>query len=154
MTMRENGNHDEGFARVLSLLEEQRAAMLELDALAGQRRALIERDDPEGLLALLRASQGVIERLASATRRGATEYEDWTAGGPAEWRVREVRRRMEEIAAMHQRLARADEEDHREITRRRDALAAELGDLSRGRRAMGGYTGDQSEPPRFKDVEG
>lgn len=145
---------DEGFLRLIALLDEQRSAILELDAITRERRDLIRARDGEGLLAMAARRQGVIDRLAKAADAGKREREQWETGTIAEWRSREVRRRIEEMVRAHERLEKADTEDAALLAAAREEMARELADLATGQRAVSAYGPAKADGPRFQDTRG
>ena len=145
---------DEGFLRLIALLDDQRAAILELDAITRERRDRIRARDGEGLLALTARRQNVIDRLAKSADAGMREREQWEGGTVAEWRVREVRRRIEEMVRAHQRLEAADIEDAALLAATREEMARELADLATGQRAVSAYGPARPDGARFQDTRG
>ncbi|GJQ28185.1 MAG: hypothetical protein HBSAPP03_00690 [Phycisphaerae bacterium] len=150
----EVADSDEEFHRLVTLLDEQRAAMLELEALGRDRRALVSACDGEALLALLARRQGVIERLGRAAEAGRRVREAWEQGTPATWRVREVRRRIEELIAAQARLEKADADDAALLVATREQMARELADLATGQRAVRAYAPGRSDGARYQDAKG
>ncbi len=149
-------NADAWFTRFVGLLESQRALLGELDGLSQRQRGLIDSDDAEGLLHVLRDRQGVIDRLLAAQTEVDRMRAQWAGveEGLGEARVVDVRARMDELAALHDAIMARDDEDQSSLRRRRDQIATELADLGNSRRALGAYAPVSPQSPRFHDSEG
>lgn len=154
-----NGHRSEAdvwFAEFVRLLERHQGLLGQLDALSHRQRSLIDADDAEGLLLVLRDRQSLIDTLLGEQAMVDRMREDWrkVEGALPESCVAAVRERLEAIAALHDAISSRDEEDQASLRRRRDQVASELADLGVSRRALGAYGGPPAPSPRFQDRKG
>jgi len=154
-----NGHRSEAdvwFAEFVRLLERHRGLLGQIDALSHRQRSLIDADDAEGLLQVLRDRQSLIDALLGEQTMVDRMREDWrrVESSLPEECVETVRERLESIASLHDAISQRDEQDQASLRRRRDQVASELADLGVSRRALGAYGGPPAPAPKFQDREG
>ena len=64
-----------------------------------------------------------------------------------------VRRRIDVLSELAERVAKRDEADRRLLEQRRDAVAGEMVQINRGRGAMAAYKNGPHAGPRLQDRE-
>ena len=137
------------------LLEQQQQLFSQLDAMSQRQSELIEAQDTDRLLSILAERQGVIDRIAQTSVRLEPYRASWDAvmGGLDELGRVRVRRRLDVLAETAERIARRDEADRRMLEVRRDAVAGEMMQVSRGRGALAAYQNGRESGPRMQDRE-
>ncbi|CAG0999383.1 hypothetical protein PHYC_02774 [Phycisphaerales bacterium] len=145
---------DAALARLVARLDEQKLLLGELRRLGLSQRALVERSDAVGLLALLAERQGLIERLARAAEAGRREHEAWGATRPSGEGRRDIQRRIDELGLLHDEIGRNDQHDQASMQRSHGQMAMELSGLSHGRRALNAYAPEGAERARYQDTKG
>ncbi len=138
--------------RVEELLELQRQLFERLADLSDRQGALIDRDDSVGLLELLGQRQRLVDGIAELNATLEPFRARWSAvlaSLPEPERDR-VNKRLEALSELAGRIAERDEADRIRLQLRRDAVAAELNQISRGRGAVAAYGGG-SPPAQFQD---
>jgi hypothetical protein len=136
------------------LLQRQQDLFSQLDAMSQRQSALIEAQDTDRLLAVLAERQSVIDRIAETSVRLEPYRASWDAvmkGLDEPGRAR-VRRRIDVLAELAERVAKRDEADRAMLETRRDAVAGEITQINRGRGAVAAY-GQQQNGPRMQDRE-
>jgi hypothetical protein len=150
-----SGAADGAAARIEALLARQLELFAGLDALSERQSELIAGDEADGLLELLSERQRLIDGIAQANALLEPFRSRWSdvmeSLGQAE-RDR-VRRRLDELSGLTARIAQRDENDRQQLERRRDAVAAELAQVHRGRGALAAYGGKAEGGARFHDRE-
>jgi hypothetical protein len=143
-------------ARVTALLERQHELLVQLEVLSRHQIALIEADETERLLDLLRERQRVIDALQDAGEQLEPLRPAWSealAGLPAAEREA-ARQRVEAVAVLLDQIALRDGEASQRLKARRDLIAAELLGMERGRGALAAYGGHgRTSVARFSDRE-
>lgn len=140
-----------------ALLDRQHAALDELDALSKRQRALIDAADGPGLLGLLRARAGLLEKAEAGAATLARLRVELEAERPGREAMEELKERFAAIEGIAMRIAGRDREDEALLRRQRDRVAGELAELAMGRRAFGAYTpaggerGAGAQAPRYQD---
>lgn len=142
--------------RIEALLGRQQALFDRLDALGQRQSELIEGDEADGLLELLSERQRLIDGIAEVSGLLEPFKSRWAAVMeelPGAQRER-VRRRLDALAGLTARIAQRDEADRQNLERRRDAVAMELAQVSRGRGALAAYGGGRPvSGAKFQDRE-
>lgn len=143
--------------RLQRLLDEQRSLATELETLARRQREHIAAGDTDRLLAVLGERQVVIDRLSRVVADFQPFRDHWeelmAALPPA--RRDAFAAATRDVAGAVERVGERDEEDRRELERRRAGVAAELSSVTRGRSAVAAYGRAPGAPgPRFQDREG
>lgn len=152
-------DRDGGFVavgpRVEELLTLQQEFFGQLDALGERQTSLVEEERTGELLELLGQRQRLIDGIAEI----GTMLEPFRArwgevmdGLPDEMRDR-VRQRVDLLATLAARIAQRDEVDRQNLERRREQIARELSQMSRGRGALAAYGLGPRVPARFQDRE-
>ncbi len=133
-------------------VDELVAQMGRLDALSERMRALVERDDTESVLDILREREQV---LADVTALSSWIEREW-ARVPASKRERELGNKLGAIEQMASRIASRDREDITRLERSAEQIADELAGLSRAGQAGRAYGQGPAAPtsgPKFQDRE-
>lgn len=140
--------------RVEELLELQRQLFERLEALGARQGGLIDSDDSVGLLELLAHRQRLVDGIAELNATLEPFRARWGAvlGSLPEVERERVNRRLDALSELAGRIAERDEADRVRLAKRRDAVAAELTQVSRGRGAVAAY-GTGQAPARFQDRE-
>lgn len=137
------------------LIAEQTALFGELDALCDRQRTLVEAGDTDRLAGLLGQRQRVIDRLTATSESFSPFAEAWslieTSLGDAA--TRDLRRRVDAVAALAASIAARDEADGRAMRARRDEIADQLAGNTRSRVAANAYAGPRPSGARFQDRE-
>jgi hypothetical protein len=136
------------------LLQRQQELFSQLDAMSQRQSALIEAQDTDQLLSVLAERQAVIERIAETSARLEPYRASWDAvmrGLDEPGRAR-VRRRIDVLSDLAERVAKRDEADRAMLEERRDAVAGEITQINRGRGAVAAY-GGKPQGPRMQDRE-
>ncbi|MCC7389958.1 MAG: hypothetical protein IT431_14450 [Phycisphaerales bacterium] len=145
------------YGRLRTLLDEQEALFVRLDALSKEQSRLVRDEATDDLLRLLGERQGVVaslERASAGLEPFRDRWERVLAGARAEQRDRFAAQleRLSEIAAA---IAARDDADRRAIEERRDRLAGELSGVGNVRGAVAAYGQSGVRPAaRFQDREG
>lgn len=143
------------YAEFVALLDHEAWMLGELDSLSRGQRAMVERDDGEGLL----AAMGERETLLAELTRAATTVDRMRGEWPqfeaalTHQQTADLRMRLAAVTTLTDGIARRDREDGAAMRTRRDALAGELAGLTTGKRAVGAY-GTAAAAPRFQDTHG
>ncbi len=137
------------------LLQRQQELFSELDAMSARQSELIEAQDTDRLLTVLAERQSVIDRIADTSVRLEPYRASWDAviAGLDESGKERVRRRIDLLAELAERVARRDEADRRLLEERRDAVAGEMVQINRGRGAMAAYGTGPQTGARMQDRE-
>ncbi len=140
--------------RVEELLEMQRQLFERLDALGARQGELIDSDDSAGLLELLAQRQRLVNGIAELNTTLEPFRARWGAvlGSMPQAERDRVNRRLDALSELAGRIAERDEADRSRLQKRRDAVAAELTQVSRGRGAVAAY-GPGRMPANFQDRE-
>jgi hypothetical protein len=143
-------------AEVDRLLGRQHELFRELDGLSQRQTVLVAQGQTEALLEVLGDRQRVIDGIAETNAFLEPYRSRWdavTAGLPEATRAR-MRTRLDAMALLADGIARRDEADRMELEQRRNAVAAEMAQISRGRGAVSAYGAVKSDPPpTFSDRE-
>lgn len=145
-------------ARVESLLAEQYGLFLKLEQLSGRQSGLIKQDLTDELLEVLAERQVLVDQIMNVSAQLDPWRGNWSEfinslDGQVRQRVRE---RVDAVSGVAQKVAERDEADRLLLEQRKGAIAAELGQVDRGRSAMSAYSagGPRAESgPRFQDRE-
>jgi hypothetical protein len=128
----------------------------QLDGLCGRQREMVESGDVDRLSGLLGERSKIVERIAEVSASFTPFSELWgdveLALGEEE--LRDIRRRIEAIAAMASSIAERDAADGESMRARRDELADRLAGNTKSRVAASAYAGPRPSGPRFQDREG
>ena len=140
---------DSEWQLVEQLLERQQELFTRLDAMSARQSQLIEGDQTDQLLELLASRQSLVDQIAqtsSMLEPYRASWESVMSGANETGRLR-IRRRLDALAGLAERVAARDESDRRTLEQRRESIAAEIVQVNRGRGAMAAYqTGAQSGP--------
>jgi hypothetical protein len=143
-------------SKIERLLERQHELFRRLDALSRRQSVLVTQGQTEALLELLGERQRVIDGIAEANAFLEPYRARWDgvmAGLPEAARSH-LRTRVDAIALLADAVTRRDEADRAELESRRNAMAGELAQISRGRGAVSAYGGGSGTPaPSFRDQE-
>lgn len=145
------------YARLRTLLDEQEALFVRLDALSKEQARLVREEATDELLRLLGERQGVVAALEQASAELEPFRDRWDrvlAGARPEQRDRFAAQlnKLSEIAAT---IAARDDADRRTIEERRDRLAGDLAGVGNVRGAVAAYGQSGTRPAaRFQDREG
>jgi hypothetical protein len=145
-------------ARLIHLLEQQHELYRKLRELSEKQRGLISGDRPERLLSILRERQDLVAGLARLNEQLGPFRRNWdTLYGmlPEPDRAR-ASGLLQEINALLRVILRTDQEDGALLSVRKQAVAAEIANLSGGRTANAAY-GRYAGPangPKAADVTG
>lgn len=154
---KETGGSERGWReRFESLVERQHALYGALDALSQRQTELVDAGDAEGVLAILRQRQSIVEEIVSVSEE-ARPYRDRLASGEIEPEARErLSQRVGSIERLASEISERDERDRKALAASRERVAAELAEVGRGRRAVNAYgTGSAGQTgARFQDREG
>jgi hypothetical protein len=128
-------------ARVEELLDRQRLLLERLEALSLHQGELIDRDDSARLLDLLAQRQHLVDGIADLNAALEPHRARWPAvlSAMAEAERDRVNRKLDALSDLAGRLAERDEADRLRLERRRDAVSAELRNVTRGRGAVAAY---------------
>ncbi|MGD9692876.1 MAG: flagellar export chaperone FlgN [Phycisphaerales bacterium] len=151
MNTHDPNNSESLTRRTLRLLERQRDALRQVGELARAQRNLIEREDTDGLLALMTQRQTALQEATSAgeellAMRSATAQVDDAHSA-------EIERLRDEVSALVQEISTLDEEDRRTLERKRERVLEEMSGVSRAREAAAAY-GSRESGARYQDREG
>ncbi|MEO0484087.1 MAG: flagellar export chaperone FlgN [Planctomycetota bacterium] len=141
--------------RLADLLDRQLGLYGQLDGLSQAQRGLIDDDEAEQLLDLLRQREFLVEQILRVNAEldpllGHWERDRLTAGAATRT---EIARRVESVQALAESVANRDDADRQALQRRRDAVADQLGSIGRGRGAVQAY-GSGAPAARYQDREG
>jgi C4-dicarboxylate-specific signal transduction histidine kinase len=153
--MTSNRNHGEA-EHVERLLERQQELFGELDIMSQRQALLVQEEDTDQLLEVLSTRQQVIDRISEISAHLEPYRASWDAvmGGLDEIGKVRVRRRLDALAILAERIAKRDEADRQVLETRRQTVAGELMQVNRGRGAMAAYrAGDAETGPRMQDRE-
>lgn len=142
--------------RLELLVREELSVLGQVDALSQRQSSLVELDDASTLVALLDERQGLIERAASLASE-VSQLRDACAGSrnvPAtRWST--VEKSFAAVADLAERIATRDRADAQAMARTRDELAAEMGQLDKGRGASAAYGNTRAaRGPKYQDRQG
>lgn len=143
-----------GVERFGRVVEEQLSVCRRLEELCAAQSEMVEAGNGEGLLRVLGEREGLVERL-----RGLTEDAAALRRGVAPEAIGErTREKLDELAAMLERIGRSDERDQAAMERKRDEAATELATIGRRRGALSSYSRGTTKrgggvDPRFQDRE-
>jgi hypothetical protein len=140
---------------VEGLLERQQELFSRLDDMSARQSQLIESDQTDQLLELLAGRQGVVDQIAqtsSMLEPYRASWESVMSGADDQSRIR-IRRRLDALAGLAERVATRDETDRRTLEQRRESIASELVQVNRGRGAMAAYRSGGEAGPMLHDRE-
>lgn len=144
-------------AHLARLLDEQHALFVRLHALSRRQRVLVEREETEDLLAVLRGREAIVSelgRLSSALEPYREAWDGVLAGAGDEVRER-IRDRLDAVADLAKEITESDAADRAALERRRGGLARDLAGVGQHRGAVAAYAGPGvSSAPKFQDREG
>lgn len=126
---------------LITLLEQQRDMYLRLRELSDKQRSLIAGDRPELLLGILRDRQDLVTSLARLNDQLGPFRRNWDglyAALPADRRTH-ASGLLQEINGLLRVILRTDQEDGALLSVRKQAVAANIADLSGGRTANSAY---------------
>jgi hypothetical protein len=152
---KEVGGSERGWReRFESLVERQAALYGALDALSQRQTELVDAGDAEGVLAILRQRQTIVEEIVSVAEE-ARPYRDRLASEELEPEARErLSQRVGSIERLASEISDRDERDRRSLAASRERVAAELAEVGRGRRALNAYGAGGQSGAKFQDREG
>jgi hypothetical protein len=144
--------------RLISLLSEQRDLYRRLRELSEQQRTLITGDRPEMLLNILRERQSLVAALARLNEQLAPFRRDWEGlyrGLPAPVRE-QANVLLHEINGLLRVILKTDHEDTALLSARKQAVAAQIEQVSGGRSANTAYAqqAGSEKPAPAADVTG
>jgi hypothetical protein len=152
MTNRTHGETE----HVEHLLERQQELFGDLDRMSQRQALLVQEQDTDQLLEVLSARQQVVDQIAQISTHLEPYRASWDAvmGGLDEIGKVRVRRRLDALAILAERIAKRDEADRQVLEARRETIASELSQVNRGRGAMAAYkAGGVVNGPRMQDRE-
>ena len=141
--------------RLISMLEQHRDLVLQLDRMAEGQMALIDAGEADALLGLLGDRQAIMDELAAG--------QDGMAGLSEDLRGRDdlgdghrarITRLVDEIGDRLSRIVTRDEQDRARLRTNRDRAAAELSGLHTARQAHSAYAKPRGNSNRFADRRG
>jgi hypothetical protein len=127
--------------RLIQLAERQRALLLELESASERQGALVEGDAGAELLEHLAARQAIVDRIIEVSAElepYRTRWESLLSVVPRE-QAAAARRTLDECSQIADRLRATDDQHRARLEEKRDAIAAELADVGRGREANIAY---------------
>jgi len=144
--------------RFEAIVERQFALYGALDALSQKQTELVDAGDAEGVLAILRQRQGIVEEIVDLAER-ARVYRDQLgsgAAGVAPGARERLTSRVGAIERLADEINARDERDRQSLAASRERIARELAEVGRGRRAVSAYGASDSGTAgaRFQDREG
>ena len=137
------------------LLQRQHELFSQLDTMSERQSSMVEAQDTDQLLTLLAERQGLIDRIAETSAHLEPYRASWDtllARVDELGRVR-IRKRLDALSEIAERIARRDEADRQLLEERRDAVAGEMMQINRGRGAMAAYQTGPGASPRMQDRE-
>jgi hypothetical protein len=143
-------------ARIGSLLDRQHELLVGLDEMGRRQMDLIADDRADLLLDLLAERQHVIDQLQKAAAALEPLRAAWgeTVATLPEAVQDSVRRRLDGVSMLIDRINARDVEARRTLAKRRDEVALELLNVGRGRGAVAAYAGAGTPPgASFQDRE-
>jgi len=147
--------HQEDPATLLDLLEQQRDLYARLSELSDQQSELISSGQTDELLNVLSKRQQLVEQLTQINSRLSPYRDHWSEVAerlPAGDRDR-LRRLLDEVQQLLQRILDRDEQDRVELQSARERVGQQLQKTSRAGTARKAY-GHASATPRFTDSQG
>lgn len=141
--------------RLERMIDRQIELYEQLLDLTSEQDGLIAKDDGgEALIELLRERQGFVDEVASLNEEIEPFVERWdllSAALESDARAW-LTGKLDTLMTLIDRMVSRDEEGKKAIASKRDALAEQLGDVSRNKAAVGAYarTG-ATNPPRYQD---
>jgi hypothetical protein len=142
-------------ARLASLVDEQYALFVELDAACDRQASLIETDASEALLAHLEARKQLVERIVHVSGELEPYRARWDSLVPLlpSAQMESLQSRLDEIAVLATRVRERDEDARRRLQGKREALGLELSGVERARNAGNAYARRSIGTPRLQDRE-
>lgn len=138
------------------LVERQCALYGALDALSQRQTELVEAGDAEGVLAVLRSRQEILDELSVVAERQRPLRDRWASSlALIEMPVRErIAARVHAMERLAAEINERDERDRERLEEQRDSIANELASVGKTRRAVSAYGEAPSYGARFQDREG
>ena len=127
--------------RAIELLRHQRTLYRKLRSLAERQKALVLREDGEGLMSLLAERQRLVDGLVQLSQQMGPFRAQWTEffrGLENAQRI-EVAELLEEVNASLGAILKSDARDTAMMTARRESVATELGAMGGRRKAASAY---------------
>lgn len=145
-------------ARLRRVLDEQEELFAGLDGLSREQRTHIESENSDALLSLLAQREVLLHRIAQVNRDIEPFRREWdTLSAQLDDRTREaLQRRFNALGELLGEILSRDERDRLDLESRRNRLAGQMAEVSRGRGAIGAYAAQQARPetsPKFQDRE-
>lgn len=139
-------------------LTEQLQLYQSLLALTQQQGEIVASEDADALLSLLNDRQRLIDRLTEINQHMAQHKERWAGEHgslpPAQQQV--IRSLVDQVQNLLEQIVTLDDHDRKQMMDRRDQVARQLGNVSKGisvNRAYGMISKAYQEP-RFTDHQG
>ncbi len=141
--------------RLISMLEQQRELVVQLDRIAEGQMALIDAGASDALLGLLGNRQEIMDELA-AGQDGLTGLSEDLRGRDdiGEGQRTRITRLVDEIGDRLSRIVTRDEQDRARLRTNRDRAAEELSGLHTARQAQQAYVKPRGNSNRFADRRG
>lgn len=140
--------------RLRRMIDRQIVLYEELIALTGEQEGLIEREEGERLLDLLKARQQYVDEVAAhneSIEPFVTKWESLSVRLDAASREH-LSERLAVLLELVDRMVSRDERGRQAIISRRERLAEELSDVTRNKTAVNSYAKSGStNPPRYQD---
>lgn len=155
MTARATDTHERRHGLV-ALVERQGSLYETLDALSIRQTELVEMGDADGVLAVLRERQQVLDELVAVSEEIRPFRERWAdTVGVLEQADRElVAARVAATERLAERINERDRLDRDRLVAQRDQTATELAGVGRSRQAVAAYGAAWKPGPTFQDREG
>ncbi len=144
-------------SRLVTLIGRLRRLCNELDALGERQQELIDADQVEALLDLLRRRQGMVDSIGAIAGELDPVVRRWDElSATLESEVRDgVRDALNEIEAIGKRVGERDAAQRRLLETNRNQLADRIAGVGKARAAMSAYGPARGvNRPRFQDREG
>ncbi len=143
--------------RLVTLIDRLQRLCVELDSMGERQQELIETDEVEGLLELLRRRQGVVDSIGAVAGELDPVVRRWDElSGALEEAVQAgVREALDEIEEIGKRVGERDAEQRRVLESNRNQLADRIAGVGKARAAVSAYGPARGvNRPRFQDREG
>lgn len=143
------------FPAFIAMLRRQGELLDLIGESSGRLSALVDADDPDGIMRLLDERQARIDEITRLNEALAPLRHDWTAS-TAHLTVRQrddVGTLMDHVSRLASTVAERDLCGLERAGRRRDEIAAELSSLGRARDALAAYGGAAEVPPMYQDQQ-
>ena len=140
-------------ARLSRVLDRQLELYQQLDARSAEQGRLIESEETDQLLEVLRQRQVIVDQITDLNAQMQPYRDQWDelAASIDESQRDALRSRFDELGDAARRIVLRDDADRARLEGRRRVIASELASLSKSKGAVAAYAAEKPQVPMLQD---